>query len=88
MFNAAVSLNAKHLKENWAEMLRLLICAAFPMWLATSLCVYIIFRYDVLFCLAVGGCLAPTDPVLSSTVVKGKSSPPALHTGGRLMLPF
>lgn len=71
VFNSGVFLEEQYLRKHWAEMLRLFVIGMAPMWLASSLCVFIVFQYDVLMSLLVGACFAATDPVLSSTVVKG-----------------
>lgn len=43
------------------------------MWLISSLIVWAPTKnFSFLECLVVGGCIAPTDPVLANSVIKGR----------------
>lgn len=43
------------------------------MWLISSLIVWALTKdFSFLGCLVVGGCIAPTDPVLANIVIKGR----------------
>ncbi|KAL6232014.1 hypothetical protein BDW75DRAFT_29158 [Aspergillus navahoensis] len=70
---AGVQLPSKYLKREWKSVLLLVGPGMAAMWLTTSLLVWICAGTpSFLHALAVGACVTPTDPVLSSVIVKGK----------------
>lgn len=70
---AGVQLPSKYLKTEWKSLALLLGPGMCSMWICTSLLVWaLVPNIDILFALAVGACVTPTDPVLSNSIVKGK----------------
>jgi len=72
LFITGVQLPQRYLKTEWKSLAILLGPNMIAMWLITSLIIWIMLpAVPVLFTLAIGACVTPTDPVLSSTIVKG-----------------
>lgn len=70
---AGVQLPSRYLKTEWRSLSLLLGPGMCGMWLCTSLlCWALIPHINLLYALAVGACVTPTDPVLSNSIVKGK----------------
>lgn len=70
---AGIQLPSKYLKTEWKSLSILLGPGMCIMWISTSLLVWaLVPRITILFALAVGACVTPTDPVLSNSIVKGK----------------
>jgi sodium/hydrogen antiporter len=81
---AGVQLPSKYLWKEWKSLSLLLGPGMCCMWIATGLLVWaMVPNINILFALAVGACVTPTDPVLSNSIVKGKFAdkniPPALQ---------
>nr|POF11557.1 na(+)/h(+) antiporter 1 [Quercus suber] len=70
---AGVQLPSKYLQKEWKSLSLLLGPGMCLMWLSTSLLVWaLVPNINILFALAVGASVTPTDPVLSNSIVKGK----------------
>ena len=70
---AGVQLPARYIKTEWKSLMVLLGPVMTCMWLVSSILVWIMVpKLPFLHALAVGACITPTDPVLSSSIVKGK----------------
>lgn len=70
---AGVQLPSRYLRLEWKALTLLLGPIMTTMWLASSLLVWgMVPNLSFLHALAVGACVAPTDPVLSNSIVKGK----------------
>ncbi|KAL8841790.1 MAG: hypothetical protein Q9170_000823 [Blastenia crenularia] len=70
---AGVQLPSKYLRHEWKSLSLLLGPGMTAMWVTTSLLVWgMVPNLSFLHALAVGACVTPTDPVLSSSIVKGK----------------
>lgn len=70
---AGVQLPSKYLKTEWRSLAWLLGPGMCVMWVCTSLMVWaMVPNIGILFALAIGSCVTPTDPVLSNSIVKGK----------------
>ncbi|KAK0639299.1 Na/H antiporter, partial [Cercophora newfieldiana] len=73
---AGVQLPSRYLAREWKPLSLLLGPIMIAMWLATSLLVWAlvpgIAGGGMLYALAVGACVTPTDPVLSNVIVKGR----------------
>ncbi|KAF1353362.1 Sodium/hydrogen exchanger family-domain-containing protein [Delphinella strobiligena] len=70
---AGVQLPSKYLKTEWKSLSLLLGPGMCSMWISTSLLVWaLVPDTGILFALAIGACVTPTDPVLSNSIVKGK----------------
>jgi NhaP-type Na+/H+ or K+/H+ antiporter len=70
---AGVQLPSKYLKTEWRSLAYLLGPGMVAMWLCTSLLVWAMVPHiTILYALAVGACVTPTDPVLANNIVKGK----------------
>lgn len=70
---AGVQLPSKYLKTEWKSLSLLLGPGMCSMWISTSLLVWaLVPDIGILFALAIGACVTPTDPVLSNSIVKGK----------------
>jgi NhaP-type Na+/H+ or K+/H+ antiporter len=70
---AGVQLPSKYLQTEWKSLSWLLGPGMCAMWMCTSLMVWaMVPNISILFALAIGSCVTPTDPVLSNGIVKGK----------------
>lgn len=70
---AGVQLPSRYLRTQWRPLALLLGPIMTAMWLTTSLLVWaLVPSLPFLHALAIGACVAPTDPVLSNVIVKGK----------------
>ena len=70
---AGVQLPSKYIKTEWRSLAILLGPVMCAMWISTSLLVWaLVPNIGILFALAIGACVTPTDPVLSNSIVKGK----------------
>jgi len=70
---AGVQLPSKYLRTEWKSLSLLLGPGMCCMWISTSLLVWaLVPDINILFALAVGASVTPTDPVLSNSIVKGK----------------
>jgi NhaP-type Na+/H+ or K+/H+ antiporter len=70
---AGVQLPSKYLQTEWKSLSLLLGPGMCAMWTCTSLIVWaLVPDISILFALAIGSCVTPTDPVLSNSIVKGK----------------
>ena len=70
---AGVQLPSKYLLRERKSLALLLGPGMTFMWLSSSLVIWgLVPNLDFLHALAVGACVTPTDPVLSSSIVKGK----------------
>lgn len=81
---AGVQLPSKYLRTEWKSLSWLLGPGMCAMWICTSLMVWaMVPNIGILFALAIGSCVTPTDPVLSNSIVKGKFAdtniPPSLQ---------
>ena len=64
---AGVQLPSKYLKKEWKSLALLLGPGMTVMWIITSLLIFAFVPHiSFLHALAVGACVTPTDPVLSS----------------------
>ncbi len=67
-----IQLPRKYFKKEWKPMALLLGPAMTLMWLLTSLLVWaLVPRIHFIYALVLGATVTPTDPVLSSSIVKG-----------------
>ncbi|ESZ95706.1 Na/H antiporter [Sclerotinia borealis F-4128] len=70
---AGVQLPSRYLALEWKALALLLGPIMTTMWLVSSLIVWaMVPNFPFLHALAIGACVAPTDPVLSNSIVKGK----------------
>lgn len=70
---AGVQLPSKYLQKEWKSLSILVGVVMAMMWLTTSLLVWVFMpQLPLLHALAIGACVTPTDPILSSAIVKGK----------------
>lgn len=70
---AGVQLPSKYLKHEWKSLALLLGPGMTGMWLVTGLLVFALVPHiNFLEALVVAACVAPTDPVLSNSIVKGR----------------
>lgn len=70
---AGVQLPSKYLRTEWRSLAILLGPGLCVMWMCTSLLVWaLVPNITILYALAAGACVTPTDPVLSNSIVKGK----------------
>lgn len=82
VFNIGLRVDRTFFETEWKAVTRLTSCAMIVMWLASSFCVWVVFGYDVLPALVLGGCITPTDPVLASTLVSGEIVLSCTRKGG------
>lgn len=72
LFITGVQLPQGYLKQEWKSIAIMIGPNMVLMWLITSLIVWaVVPAIPVLYALAIGACVTPTDPVLSNTIVKG-----------------
>ncbi|KAL6415595.1 sodium/hydrogen exchanger family protein [Ilyonectria robusta] len=70
---AGVQLPSRYLQKEWKSLSILVGVVMAMMWLTTSLLVWAFMpQLPLLHALAIGACVTPTDPILSSAIVKGK----------------
>ncbi|KFA46899.1 hypothetical protein S40293_03649 [Stachybotrys chartarum IBT 40293] len=82
---SGVQLPERFLARSWTSMLVMLLPGMILMWLMSAILIWGICvleddtgehgggrRMPFLHALAIGSCLAPTDPVLASTIIKGR----------------
>lgn len=77
-----VQLPGKFVKDGWKSLVAMLLPGMTLMWLISSLLIWAIIaipdddggpkRMPFLHAMAIGACIAPTDPVLASTILKGR----------------
>ncbi|KAJ1726640.1 hypothetical protein LPJ61_005049 [Coemansia biformis] len=68
---AGVALPKKYLLREWASLLVLLLPVMTVMWLVSAAIIKFVFNLPLLHALAIGSCVAPTDPVLANAILKG-----------------
>ncbi|KAJ1949683.1 hypothetical protein EC988_004673 [Linderina pennispora] len=68
---AGVTLPKKYLLKEWKPMTILLLPIMSIMWLISSVIIMIAFNLTFIRALAIGACVAPTDPVLANAILKG-----------------
>jgi NhaP-type Na+/H+ or K+/H+ antiporter len=67
-----IQLPKRYLMKEWKPLAVLLLPGLTAMWLCSSLLIWLLVPdLPVLHALAIGACVSPTDPVLSSSIVKG-----------------
>lgn len=68
--------NRAYLRKKWRALATLLGPVMLGMWLVSSVIVYLLFHGDGSFSwlesMVLGACITPTDPVLASSIVKGR----------------
>ncbi|AEO61900.1 hypothetical protein MYCTH_2312648 [Thermothelomyces thermophilus ATCC 42464] len=70
---AGVQLPSRYLRRQWRPLALLVGPVMAAMWIVASLLVWaLVPDLPLLHALAVGACVAPTDPVLSSLIMKGR----------------
>ncbi|KAK7423506.1 hypothetical protein QQX98_000963 [Neonectria punicea] len=70
---AGVQLPRRYLQKEWKSLTILVGIVMALMWFTTSLLVWsFVPRLPLLHAMAIGACVTPTDPILSSAIVKGK----------------
>ncbi|KAF9764241.1 Na(+)/H(+) antiporter 1 [Nosema granulosis] len=70
--SVALSLPRYYILEKWQSLFVLVVCIGIIKCLVTTGIVYLIGRYDIALSWSLAACLTPTDPILSSSIVKGK----------------
>ncbi|KAJ1736528.1 Na+/H+ antiporter [Coemansia sp. Benny D160-2] len=68
---AGVTLPKKYLMREWKSVAMLLLPIMTTMWLVSSAILKFTFKIPFLHALAIGACIAPTDPVLANAILKG-----------------
>ncbi|KAJ3388983.1 hypothetical protein HDU92_001222 [Lobulomyces angularis] len=69
---AAIALPRKFWKTRWKSLVVLLGPVSIYMWLTTALVLWKIIGFTWYQSLLIGACCAPTDPVLSNSIVNGR----------------
>ncbi|KAK2035494.1 Na/H antiporter [Colletotrichum zoysiae] len=70
---AGVQLPSRYLRKEWKSLATLLGPGMIGMWACTSAVVWLFVPdLPVVHALAIAACVTPTDPVLSTTIVKGR----------------
>ncbi|KAK1718148.1 Na/H antiporter [Colletotrichum acutatum] len=70
---AGVQLPSRYLRTEWKSLCLLLGPGMIGMWTCTSAVVWLIVPgLPLVHALAIAACITPTDPVLSTTIVKGR----------------
>lgn len=70
---AGVQLPAKYMKGSWQSIAMLLLPVMTSMWVISALIIYLVVP-DISFLegLIIGACVTPTDPILCTSIVKGR----------------
>ncbi|KAJ2303115.1 hypothetical protein IWW55_003088, partial [Coemansia sp. RSA 2706] len=68
---AGVCLPKRYVAKEWVSLSMLLLPIMSIMWLVSAAVVKFIFQTSYLHALAIGACVAPTDPVLANAILKG-----------------
>ncbi|KAJ2742005.1 hypothetical protein GGI20_004786 [Coemansia sp. BCRC 34301] len=68
---AGVTLPKKYLLKEWKSVLILLLPIMSAMWLVSAVVFKFTFALSFVHALAIGACVAPTDPVLANAILKG-----------------
>lgn len=76
---AGISLPRAYFKRNWKDLLLLLGPVMLFMWITSSIIIFSVFNlftnaqtFGLLESMALGACITPTDPILASSIVKGR----------------
>ena len=70
---AGVQLPSQYFRTEWKSLALLLGPGMIIMWIVSSLLVWaMVPNLPIVFALAIGACITPTDPILSNTIVKGR----------------
>jgi NhaP-type Na+/H+ or K+/H+ antiporter len=78
VMGAALRLPSAYEAQHWRELLVILGLGMPLMWLASSAVTFLVLGLPVLYACLVGAALAPTDPVLSDSIVTGKVADQAI----------
>ncbi|KAI2621886.1 Sodium/hydrogen exchanger family-domain-containing protein [Hypomontagnella submonticulosa] len=77
---AGIQLPRRYLIKQWKPLALLLGPVMASMWMTTSFLIWLMIpRLPFLHALAIGACVTPTDPVLSSVIVKGRFADLNIH---------
>ncbi|KAJ1722593.1 hypothetical protein LPJ53_003013 [Coemansia erecta] len=68
---AGIELPKRYLRKEWRSLLMLLVPIMTLMWLISSAIITFTFNLPFIQALAIGACVAPTDPVLANAILKG-----------------
>lgn len=69
---AGIQLPRRYLLQEWSTLAVLLLPGLTGMWICSSLLIWLLVpNLSFLPALAIGACVSPTDPVLSSSIVHG-----------------
>ncbi|KAJ1859925.1 hypothetical protein LPJ73_001620 [Coemansia sp. RSA 2703] len=68
---AGIELPKRYLRKEWRSLLVLLGPIMTMMWLISSAIITFTFNLPFIQALAIGACVAPTDPVLANAILKG-----------------
>ncbi|KAJ3371677.1 hypothetical protein GGF31_002656 [Allomyces arbusculus] len=69
---AGIELPGRYLRTQLTSVMLLLTALMLVKWLTTALLMWAILGFDYLDALIIAACVAPTDPVLANSIVKGK----------------
>ncbi|KAJ2596242.1 hypothetical protein H4R99_005001 [Coemansia sp. RSA 1722] len=72
VMTAGITLPKKYLVEELKSLLMLLGPVMTWMWLTSAVVLMLVFRLGFVESLLIASCVAPTDPVLANSIVKGK----------------
>ncbi|KAF7682767.1 Na(+)/H(+) antiporter 1 [Astathelohania contejeani] len=67
-----VAIPKSYIRREWKSLFMLLGPLMLLTWAISSLIIYYIIGLDLYSSMIIGACVTPTDPVLASTVLKGK----------------
>ncbi|KAI9502299.1 Cation/H+ exchanger [Coemansia spiralis] len=69
---AGITLPKKYLRDELKSLLVLLGPVMIWMWLTSAVIIMLVFRLSLLESLLIASCVAPTDPVLANSIVRGR----------------
>lgn len=72
IMTASMSLPHGYILKKWKSLCVLLFVVSLIKYLISFIIVYIFTKYNFTVSLAIAACLTPTDPILSSSIVKSK----------------
>lgn len=60
------------MKKNWRSLLVLLLPVMLIMYAVSTVIIKVVCNFDWYIAMIIGACVTPTDPILASTIIKGK----------------
>ena len=88
LISSALRIRHTFIMEQKRNLTIIVFTGMLGMWIVSSLIFYFLFAKDILFSLLAGAILTPTDPVVSSSVISGKTAKKLLPENVRNSISF